>query len=122
MFRLKFLLFSIVLLSASSLWAADSLSTRLSTQLSTGEAVFRARCAGCHGEGASGTDKGPPLVHGFYRPDHHADITFRWAVERGVRAHHWTFGDMPKVEGVSKDEVESLITYIRARQKKAGIF
>ena len=122
MFRLRFLIFAIVLLSASTLWAADSISTRLSTSLSTGEAVFRARCAGCHGEGAAGTEKGPPLVHRFYRPDHHADITFRWAVERGVRAHHWTFGDMPKVEGVSKDEVESLITYIRALQKKAGIF
>ncbi len=118
MFRLKFLLFSIVLLSASSLWAADSIST----QLSTGEAVFRARCLVCHGEGATGTGKGPPLVHRFYHPDHHADITFRWAVERGVRAHHWGFGDMPKIEGVSKDEVESIIKYIRDLQKKAGIF
>jgi mono/diheme cytochrome c family protein len=118
--RFKAFILYLFILSASSLHAG-SLPASPDT-LSKGEAVFRARCVSCHGEKAVGTDKGPPLVHKFYRPDHHADITFRWAVERGVRAHHWAFGDMPRIEGVSKDEVELLITYIRDLQKKAGIY
>lgn len=112
--RLKLFILILLLLPVSSLWAEDPASR--------GESVFRAHCVKCHGEGAAGTKAGPPLVHRFYNPDHHADITFRWAVERGVRAHHWSFGDMPKIEGVSKDEVDSVIVYIRGLQKKAGIF
>lgn len=112
--RLKLFISTLFLLSASSLWAEDSASR--------GEAVFRAHCVKCHGEGAAGTEAGPPLVHRFYHPNHHADITFRWAVERGVKAHHWNFGDMPRIEGVSKDEVEAVIGYVRGLQKKAGIF
>lgn len=118
--RFKAFILVSALLTASSIHAANPPAS--TDALSKGEAVFRARCASCHGEKAVGTDKGPPLVHRFYRPDHHADITFRWAVERGVRAHHWAFGDMPKIDGVSKDEVELLITYIRDLQKKAGIY
>lgn len=120
MLRLKLFISTLFLLSASSLWGQNPAT--LADSLSKGEAVFRAHCAKCHGEGAAGTDKGPPLVHRFYHPDHHADITFRWAVERGVRAHHWSFGDMPRIEGVGKDEVDLLIAYIRDLQKKAGIF
>ncbi|MBI5561550.1 MAG: cytochrome c [Deltaproteobacteria bacterium] len=87
-----------------------------------GEAAFNANCARCHGVKGGGTDKGPPLVHKIYQPNHHADISFRWAVERGVRAHHWPFGDMPKIEGVSKDDVENIIFYVRAIQRDAGIY
>ncbi len=69
-----------------------------------------------------GTVKGPPLVHNIYNPNHHADITFRWAVERGVKAHHWNFGDMPKQGGVKQQEVEAIIKYVRDIQKEAGIY
>lgn len=87
-----------------------------------GAELFGKHCVKCHGEGAKGTDKGPPLVNKIYHPNHHADLSFRWAIERGVRAHHWKFGDMPKVEGVSSSEIDALIKYIRGLQKAAGIF
>ncbi len=91
--------------------------------LSKGEALFNANCAKCHGVKGVGTDKGPPLVHRIYHPNHHADLSFRWAIEKGVRAHHWGFGDMPRVEGVkSPEEIELIIRYVRSIQKEAGIF
>ncbi|MBI5586792.1 MAG: cytochrome c [Deltaproteobacteria bacterium] len=118
--RYLFAAAAVLLITASGL-GAETESQTVDT-ISQGEAVFGAHCVKCHGENATGTDKGSPLVHRFYHPNHHADITFRWAVDKGVRAHHWAFGDMPKIEGVSKDEVELVITYIRDLQKKAGIF
>lgn len=91
-------------------------------EIERGEAVFNEKCARCHGVNATGTAAGPPLVHRIYHPNHHADLSFRWAVERGVRAHHWGFGDMPKVEGVAPQDVELIIRYVRKLQKDAGIF
>ncbi len=88
-----------------------------------GEALFNNNCANCHGVKGSGTDKGPPLVHSIYHPNHHADLSFKWAIERGVRSHHWKFGDMPKVDAVkSQEEIGLIISYIRSIQKEAGIF
>jgi len=40
----------------------------------------------------------------------------------GVRAHHWTFGDMPKIPGITRDDLTQIIAYIRWLQKQAGIF
>lgn len=86
-----------------------------------GVSLFNNYCAKCHGTGAIGTDKGPPLLHKIYRPNHHADSSFHRAVRKGVRQHHWPFGDMPPVEGVDKDEVEMIIEYVRELQREAGI-
>ena len=60
-----------------------------------GAAMFATYCAACHGPGAAGSNKGPPLVHNLYEPNHHGDDSFLRAVRRGVRSHHWSFGDMP---------------------------
>lgn len=89
--------------------------------ISIGERVFTARCVACHGARGVGTDSGPPLVHKIYRPSHHGDFSFNLAVTRGVRAHHWKFGDMKKVEGVTRAEIEAIIAYVRALQREAGI-
>lgn len=87
-----------------------------------GEGLFRENCAVCHGDNAAGRDGvGPPLVHRIYEPGHHADGSFLLAVLRGVRAHHWTFGDMPPVEGVKQDDVERIIAYVRTLQRANGI-
>lgn len=86
-----------------------------------GEALYRARCIGCHGEAARGSRQGPPLVHKTYRPDHHPDIAFHLAVKDGVRQHHWRFGDMPPVEGVTPEEAGHITAYVRREQRRAGI-
>lgn len=88
----------------------------------TGEAIYRDNCASCHGENAGGRDGiAPPLVHKIYEPGHHADGAFLLATTRGVRAHHWPFGDMPPVDGVSQAEVEKIVVYVRALQRANGI-
>jgi cytochrome c len=91
------------------------------TGLQNGEAKFNANCARCHGERAAGTSQGPPLVHKIYEPNHHGDFAFQRAAANGVRAHHWKFGDMPKIDGVTSADIEQIIAYIRWLQRQAGI-
>jgi mono/diheme cytochrome c family protein len=90
-------------------------------ELEAGEAKFNAHCSACHGPQATGTRQGPPLVHKIYEPNHHGDAAFFRAAEFGVKAHHWEFGNMPKIEGVSSADVEQIIRYIRWLQRQAGI-
>ena len=90
-------------------------------ELQAGEAKFNSHCSACHGAQAIGTQQGPPLVHKIYEPNHHGDAAFLRAAEFGVKAHHWEFGNMPKIEGVSSADVEQIIRYIRWLQRQAGI-
>ena len=101
---------------------ALSADASLPDSLLAGRAVFETYCLECHGEAATGTEKGPPLVHRVYHPGHHADPAFYLAPLQGVRAHHWGFGDMPPVEGITRDEVGTIVAYVRWLQRKAGIF
>ena len=88
---------------------------------SQGKALFDAKCAMCHGVGGRGTQMGPPLVHKIYEPSHHGDMSFQMAVQRGVRQHHWPFGDMPPVPGLSTEDVSHIIAYVRQEQRRGGI-
>ncbi len=89
--------------------------------LLAGEGAYATRCAECHGARGVGTDQGPPLVHRIYEPGHHGDAAFHLAVTRGVRAHHWGFGDMPPVADVMPSEVTAIVSYVRWLQRQAGI-
>jgi mono/diheme cytochrome c family protein len=91
-------------------------------ELRDGEQKFAAKCSACHGTGGVGTNQGPPLVHRIYEPNHHGDAAFQQAAEKGVRAHHWEFGNMPRIEGVTPDDVDQIVKYVRWLQKQAGIF
>jgi mono/diheme cytochrome c family protein len=86
-----------------------------------GKPLFEKNCASCHGERLDGSDKGPPLVHRIYEPSHHGDIAFQLAVKNGTRAHHWQFGDMLPVPGVTPDDVAHITAYVRMHQRRAGI-
>ena len=86
-----------------------------------GETVFNAKCAPCHGPGAQGTNHGPSFLSKIYEPNHHGDSSFHRAVQQGVQAHHWKFGNMPKIEGVSEQDVNEIIAYVRWLQRQAGI-
>lgn len=86
-----------------------------------GNALFAQNCMKCHGAGGQGSDQGPPLVHSIYNPGHHADLAFNLAVKNGVRSHHWKFGDMKPLPGVSPESVAHITAYVRERQRSAGI-
>lgn len=91
------------------------------SELAEGQAVFDQHCATCHGPAASGSDQGPPLVHKIYEPSHHGNGAFVRAVVSGVTAHHWDFGDMQPVEGVSAEQVKAVTLYVRWLQEQQGI-
>ncbi len=96
--------------------------TEMSSLAEIGKRAFDAKCATCHGANAAGTQgKAPPLVHQYYRPGHHADAAFFLAAQNGVRAHHWRFGDMPPIEGVTKGDIKGIVAYVRSLQKENGI-
>lgn len=86
-----------------------------------GALLYAKNCAGCHGPSASGSGKGPPLVHQIYQPGHHGDAAFYRAVRQGVQSHHWPFGDMAPVPGVTDDQIGEIVAYVRALQLKDGI-
>lgn len=100
---------------------AVTVPSQLSPAAREGKAVFDETCAACHGANASGTEQGPPLVHDIYNPGHHADLAFARAVQQGVRAHHWRFGNMPAQPHVSEAEVERVVQYVRELQRANGI-
>ena len=86
-----------------------------------GETSFVAYCARCHGPSADGTEQGPSLLWRIYTPNHHSDASFSQAVNQGVRAHHWRFGDMPAIPDVTPDDVAQIIAYVRWLQQQAGV-
>ena len=87
-----------------------------------GQEAFERHCASCHGKNAAGTDKGPTFIHRLYHPGHHGDGAFAIAARRGVRQHHWRFGDMKPVPGVTDGELAALVRHIRKLQKASGLF
>ncbi len=102
--------------------AAVSLPENLSQNAQIGKLAFGVKCASCHGTNAAGQDGiAPPLVHIIYEPGHHGDAAFQRAVEMGVRAHHWPFGNMPAVEGITRGDVKMITSYVRELQRANGI-
>lgn len=94
----------------------------LSQNAQIGERAYTANCATCHGANAAGLDGiAPPLVHIIYEPSHHGDESFQRAAALGVQSHHWRFGNMPPVEGITRGDVTMIIAYVRELQSANGI-
>lgn len=87
-----------------------------------GNKKYQENCAVCHGQSLQGTKTGPPLLHPFYKPSHHADFTFYRAALKGVQAHHWEFGDMPPVAGITREDMDSIVPFIRWYQREKGLY
>lgn len=95
---------------------------KLSIAAQSGKQAFDKYCASCHGSNAAGREgKAPPLIHRIYEPNHHGDMAFFLAAKNGVRAHHWPFGNMPPVDGVTEAEIKNIIVYVRELQRANGI-
>jgi mono/diheme cytochrome c family protein len=94
---------------------------KLSTMAKAGQRSFGKNCAECHGTQANGTDKGPPLIHRIYEPNHHGDQAFLRAATAGTRQHHWPYGDMPPQPQVRRMEIQAIIQFVREVQRANGI-
>jgi len=102
--------------------APDSVNIpKLTPAARSGKMAFDDNCAECHGENATGTGDGPPLLHDYYNPGHHADGAFHVAIARGVRQHHWNFGNMPPQRQVSEEQARLIVRYVREMQVANGI-
>ena len=131
-FALLFITFGVQYFSDGSASAAMEPGTALveiktpksySENAQIGLRLFEAKCADCHGSNAVGqAGLAPPLIHIIYEPNHHGDESFQRAVALGVRAHHWKFGNMPAVAGLTRAEVKFIIAYVRELQRHNGIF
>ena len=115
------LIAGVLLLSLAGCSSEESSGQGLTARTQAGETAFNANCALCHGLNAAGTTQGPTLIHRVYEPNHHQDFAFRNAMRKGVPSHHWQFGDMPPVPGLSDEEVDSIICYVRELQREGGI-
>ncbi|WP_146344799.1 c-type cytochrome [Phaeobacter marinintestinus] len=99
-----------------------SLPASLTTSAQVGKTMFEAKCAACHGINAVGRNgAAPPLVHKIYEPSHHGNESFQRAVAMGVKSHHWRFGNMRPIEGLTRGDVTQIVAYIRELQRANGI-
>ena len=102
--------------------ARVSVPDQLSELALIGKKGFDTNCASCHGQNAAGQNGiAPPLIHKIYEPSHHGDESFQRAVAMGVRAHHWKFGNMPAIEGLTRADIKAITAYVRELQRHNGI-
>ena len=110
-----------VLMTVALLVAGIAFTPMAWADTQTGKTLFDKNCAQCHGPEGKGSKKGPPLIHPYYNPGHHSDTAFFMAVRKGVKRHHWNFGDMPAQPKVNDNEIAQIIHYVRQIQEAHGI-
>ncbi len=118
----QLLLLVAALVVAIAACGGDASTEPPASQASSGDgaSVYQAQCASCHGVDLTGTDTGPSQLSVVYEPNHHGDDSYRSAIANGAPQHHWDFGDMPAIEGLTDDDVEAVIAYIRSEQRRLG--
>jgi mono/diheme cytochrome c family protein len=85
-----------------------------------GDVLYQANCAACHGSDLRGTDIGPSHLSVVYNPNHHGDGAFVLSALKGVRSHHWNFGDMAPVPGLSQENLDRIVAFVRETQRIEG--
>lgn len=109
-----------VSLSSRVLQATDTVEIPFA--MARGQLLYEKYCSSCHGLELGGTDEGPPLIHPFYKPSHHGDRAFYRAALQGTRQHHWEFGDMPPVPGITRKKMDRIVPFIRYYQQQKKLF
>jgi hypothetical protein len=83
---------------------------KMTQRLKLGKFNHHTYCASCN------------FISRIYHPGHHGDKSFYIAAKRGVRAHHWPFGNVKPVRGVSDVQITTIAEYVRAIQQANGLF
>ena len=86
------------------------------TALERGEAIYGANCAQCHGAELAGTDRGPSLLDPIYGPAQLSDAEFADSIRNGVEQRLWEFGEMPANGAITDEQIDAILTFVRARQ------
>jgi mono/diheme cytochrome c family protein len=107
-------------LVGAQLRAAEKI--KIPFQMGQGQLLYDENCSSCHGIDLTGSDKGPPLLHAFYKPSHHGDKAFYRAALQGARQHHWEFGDMPPVVGMTQKKMDKVLPYVRYYQQQKKLY
>ena len=87
-----------------------------STEFERGQAIYGANCAQCHGGDLAGTDRGPSLFEPISGPAQLTDDEFADVVRNGVDEERWEFGPMPGNGAITDEQIDAILTYVRARQ------
>ena len=88
--------------------------------VSSGAEIYQAACASCHGTDLRGTDLGPSQLSIIYEPNHHSDAAILLAVRNGAPEHHWRFGAMEPIDGLTDEDIVALTAFVRETQRIEG--
>ncbi|MDH4274597.1 MAG: cytochrome c [Gammaproteobacteria bacterium] len=113
---------SVVVLPIFAVGNDASAEPNVPFKFALGKTKYLESCSVCHGPRLEGSKQGPPLMHDYYKPSHHNDDAFYRAALQGVHAHHWQFGDMPKIKGITPKDMDAIIPFIRWLQHEKGLF
>lgn len=100
--------------------AAQVRAQPVPTEQGRGRALYADVCSSCHGAHGEGSEHGPPMLHPL-QASMHADYAFERAIREGVQPHHYQLGAMPPVEGLSPEDVDAIVAYVRWMQQVAGL-
>lgn len=103
---------TVVVLASTAACGADGPRTALER----GEAIYGANCAQCHGADLAGTDTGPSLLDPIYAPAQLSDAEFVDSIRNGAEERLWEFGEMPANGAITDEQIEAILTFVRARQ------
>ena len=118
---LSIILLSSFFFSSEGITQTTEKEVKVPFQYAVGKNLFEKNCSNCHGVTGDGSYEGPPLMHKIYEPSHHGDAAFYRAALNGAKAHHWNFGDMPPVPGITERDVSKIVPYVRWLQQQRGI-
>ena len=111
-----------ILMPVSAVPAISAEDIEVPFHLGKGQLLYEKYCSSCHGQQLNGSDMGPPLIHPFYKPSHHNDKSFYRAALKGVKQHHWNFGDMPAVAGITPGKMDRIVPYLRYYQRQKKLY
>jgi mono/diheme cytochrome c family protein len=89
--------------------------------VAAGAAVYERSCAGCHDAGAAGDGGGVSLVDARFALPGFDDVAFVTAIVRGVSADGSEHGGMPRIRGLSEQDLADLLAFVRGLQRSAGL-